>query len=37
VIGVSKEAAVKLGRLAMTLAEGEGLSAHARAAQMRLE
>jgi histidinol dehydrogenase len=37
VIGVSKQAAVKLGRLAMTLAEGEGLSAHARAAQMRLE
>ena len=37
VIGVSKEAAVKLGRVAMTLAEGEGLSAHARAAQMRLE
>jgi len=37
VIEVSKAAAVKLGRLAMTLAEGEGLSAHARAAQMRLE
>jgi histidinol dehydrogenase len=37
VIGISKEAAVKLGRVAMTLAEGEGLSAHARAAQMRLE
>jgi histidinol dehydrogenase len=37
VIGVSQEAAVKLGRIAMTLAEGEGLSAHARAAQMRLE
>jgi histidinol dehydrogenase len=37
VIGVSQEAAGKLGRIAMTLAEGEGLSAHARAAQMRLE
>jgi histidinol dehydrogenase len=37
VIGVSKEGAAKLGRIAMTLAAGEGLSAHARAAQMRLE
>jgi histidinol dehydrogenase len=37
VIGVSKEGAAKLGRIAMTLAEGEGLSAHARAAQMRLQ
>ena len=37
VIGVSREAAAKLGRVAMTLAEGEGLTAHARAAQMRLE
>ena len=37
VIGVSKEGAAKLGRVAMTLAEGEGLSAHARAAQLRLE
>jgi len=37
VIAVSKVAATKLGRVAATLAEGEGLSAHARAAQMRLE
>jgi histidinol dehydrogenase len=37
VIGVSRQAAVKLGRVAVTLAEGEGLSAHARAAQMRIE
>ena len=37
VIGVSKDGAVKLGRIAMTLAKGEGLSAHARAAEMRLK
>jgi histidinol dehydrogenase len=37
VIAVSKESAVKLGRIAMILAEGEGLSAHARAAEMRLK
>ena len=37
VIAVSKQAAVKLGRVAATLAEGEGLTAHARAAQMRME
>ena len=37
VIAVSKGAATKLGRVAATLAEGEGLSAHARAAQMRFE
>jgi histidinol dehydrogenase len=37
VIGVSKSAAAKLGRIAATLAEGEGLGAHARAAQMRFE
>jgi histidinol dehydrogenase len=37
VIGVSRAAAATLGRIAMTLAEGEGLAAHARAAQMRLE
>jgi histidinol dehydrogenase len=37
VIGVSQAAARKLGRIAMTLADGEGLAAHARAAQMRLE
>jgi histidinol dehydrogenase len=37
VIGVSRGAAAKLGRIAMTLAEGEGLAAHARAAQMRIE
>ena len=37
VIEVSKQGAQKLGRVAVTLAEGEGLSAHARAAQMRFE
>ena len=37
VIGVSRAAAAKLGRVAATLAEGEGLSAHARAAKMRFE
>ena len=37
VIGVSKDAAHKLGRIAVTLAEGEGLSAHARAAEMRFK
>jgi histidinol dehydrogenase len=37
VIGVSRDAARKLGRIAMTLAEGEGLAAHARAAEMRLK
>jgi histidinol dehydrogenase len=37
VIGVSKSAAATLGRIAMTLASGEGLTAHARAAEMRLK
>jgi histidinol dehydrogenase len=37
VIGVSRDAARKLGRIAQTLAEGEGLTAHARAAEMRLK
>jgi len=37
VIGVSQDAARKLGRIAVTLAEGEGLSAHARAAEMRMK
>ena len=37
VIAVSKESAVKLGRVAATLAEGEGLSAHRRAAEMRMK
>jgi histidinol dehydrogenase len=37
VIAVSRVAAVNLGRVAVILAEGEGLSAHARAAQMRFE
>ncbi|MEA3194985.1 MAG: histidinol dehydrogenase [Betaproteobacteria bacterium] len=37
VISVSREAATTLGRIAMTLASGEGLSAHARAAEMRLK
>jgi histidinol dehydrogenase len=37
VIGVSERSAARLGRVAATLAEGEGLSAHAKAAQMRFE
>jgi histidinol dehydrogenase len=37
VIGVSQRSAAELGRIASTLAEGEGLSAHARAARMRFE
>ena len=37
IIGVSKNSADKLGRIAATLAEGEGLTAHARSAQMRFK
>ena len=37
IIEVSQRAAVSLGRTAKTLAEGEGLPAHARAAEMRME
>ena len=37
VIGVSQQSAAKLGRIAMVLAEGEGLAAHARAAEMRIK
>ena len=37
VIAVSKGAASALGKIAKTLAEGEGLSAHARAAEMRMK
>jgi histidinol dehydrogenase len=37
VIAVSKDAATTLGRIAKVLAEGEGLSAHARAAEMRFK
>jgi histidinol dehydrogenase len=37
VIEVSQAAARKLGRIAKTLADGEGLPAHARAAEMRFE
>ena len=37
VIGVSERSAAKLGRIAVTLAEGEGLQAHARAAAMRFK
>jgi histidinol dehydrogenase len=36
IVGVSQAAAQSLGRIAAVLAEGEGLSAHARAAQMRI-
>jgi histidinol dehydrogenase len=37
VIGVSREGAARLGRLAAVLADGEGLPAHKRAAEMRIE
>jgi histidinol dehydrogenase len=37
VIRISKKSASALGRIAMVLAEGEGLSAHARAAGMRFK
>jgi histidinol dehydrogenase len=37
VIGVSREAAQSLGRIAVTLAQGEGLPAHAAAAAMRFK
>ena len=37
VIGVSQAGAEKLGKLASILAEGEGLSAHKRAAEMRFK
>jgi histidinol dehydrogenase len=36
-IAVSRAGADRLGRIAMTLAEGEGLSAHARSARYRLQ
>jgi histidinol dehydrogenase len=37
VISVSERSAAKLGRIAVTLAKGEGLQAHERAAQMRFK
>jgi histidinol dehydrogenase len=37
VIGVSRAGAQKLGKIAAVLADGEGLSAHQRAAEMRIE
>jgi histidinol dehydrogenase len=37
VIEVSRKSAESLGRLASTLAEGEGLGAHARSAEMRFK
>ena len=37
IIGVSERGAASLGNVASTLAEGEGLSAHARSAQMRFK
>jgi len=37
VIAVSRKGAQKLGRIAAALAEGEGLQAHARSAQFRLD
>jgi histidinol dehydrogenase len=36
IISVSRKGAQKLGKLAMTLASGEGLQAHARSAELRL-
>ena len=36
-ISVSRAGAITLGRVAATLAEGEGLIAHARSARARLE
>jgi histidinol dehydrogenase len=36
IIGVSRKGAQKLGRIAMTLAIGEGFQAHARSAELRL-
>jgi histidinol dehydrogenase len=36
-IGISEKSAAELGPVAITLAEGEGLSAHARSARMRLK
>ena len=36
VIAVSKDGALTLGKIAKTLADGEGLPAHARAAEMRM-
>jgi histidinol dehydrogenase len=37
VIGISQAAAASLGRIAATLADGEGFAAHARSARMRFE
>jgi histidinol dehydrogenase len=37
VISISPQAAATLGRMAATLADGEGLPAHARSARMRFE
>jgi histidinol dehydrogenase len=37
VIGVSRSGAQKLGRIASVLANGEGLPAHQRAAEMRIK
>ncbi|HET7201647.1 MAG TPA: histidinol dehydrogenase, partial [Burkholderiales bacterium] len=37
IIGVSRKGAQKLGRIAMTLANGEGFQAHARSAGLRLQ
>jgi histidinol dehydrogenase len=37
IVSVSKAGATSLGKVASTLAEGEGLSAHARSAEMRFK
>jgi histidinol dehydrogenase len=37
VIAISKDGALALGRIAKTLADGEGLPAHARAAELRIK
>jgi histidinol dehydrogenase len=37
VIGISQQSAIELGRVAAKLAQGEGLDAHARSAEMRFK
>jgi histidinol dehydrogenase len=37
IIAISQSAAVSLGRVSAILAEGEGLAAHARSAEMRFK
>jgi histidinol dehydrogenase len=37
VIRISRDGAMKLGKIAAELAHGEGLTAHARAAELRMK